>query len=172
MRHAYHTLSASDIGVTWLCLRFYPKHRDPGDDRPKGPTIHENSTHSLAGGDVEVSITEEGLLALEIHDLPPGVAIGFLGFTPDESLSVRGVEFGPSGGNRMTRITVSISAPDEPNGRKVLNLKAPAHYEKIAGEYSNVWIKAEHDLSAARWDDEQYVARMRGKYGPEWQSPK
>lgn len=150
MLHAYNGLTKDQIGVSWICVRFYPLARTQGDTRPCGPRIHQNSGHS-AMGDVRVEINDRGRLDVRINDLPDDAAIGFPAFTPDEHLTMRGAAFGPSGGNKLTEILVSIAAPvtdATPYGRKALDLRAPAHYAKIAGETSNVWIKLEHDLSA------------------------
>lgn len=147
MRQQYDALDRADsTGVAWACIRFYPKTRPAGDNRPTGPTIHENTGHSLMGV-TGVSIDpNNGWLRIEV-DMPTGGAIGWIGFTPDEQLSMKGVAFGPSGGNSLTLAQVSIGDPSEPYGRKALDLRAPAHYAKIAGEHANVWVKLEHDLS-------------------------
>lgn len=148
MRHPYRGLTPNQIGTAWVCVRFYPLTRPEGDTRPCGPTIHENNGHSLLG-DVDVVVNKAGRLDLLLDDLPAGSAIGFPSYTCDEALARRGVALGPSGGNSLTDIEVSIGAPSEPYGRKVLDLRIAAHYSKLVyGETANVWLKLEHDLSA------------------------
>ena len=151
MQHAYNALTSSQIGTSWVCVRFYPRSRPEGSTLPKGIVVHENTGHS-AMGVVSVGVDPGcGDLRLEV-DMPDGGAIGCPVVTPDSSLTMRGITFGPSGGNKITQWRASKPAPittDDPYGRKQLDLRIGAHYDHLVDrEYANVWIMLLHDLSA------------------------
>lgn len=104
------------------CVRF-------GDD---GPYLHTNSAHSSVGLVPDtLAITSDGLLHVDLDTSLPVISTGAW---PDETLTARGVTAGISGG--VTALNVKFYLV----GHGPLYLDLPAHYDKVKGSSSNVWL--------------------------------
>ncbi|MGH3658138.1 MAG: hypothetical protein ACRDUA_15900 [Micromonosporaceae bacterium] len=95
-----------------------------------GPYIHANATH-CAVGVTGVEITDTGALLVTTDG---GSPIGAVVCSPDETLTARGIDCGPSGGASNTHFVFY----KENVGRLYLNTQT--HWDMVASPLSNVWI--------------------------------
>lgn len=98
----------------------------PGD----GPYIHRNAQH-IAVGVIDVRVEPDGDLYIDVDGGP----ISFIGALSDETLIVRGIQFGPSG----TAAASTLRCYKDGVGR--LNLNTQAGWNAVAGDLSNIWCK-------------------------------
>lgn len=111
--------------VTGGCIRFGKKSRD----NPIGIYLHENDAHDSVGIR-DIDLDDRGRIVVKHSTGGPVVTMGAMA---DETLVARGISLGCSGGTGKTVIVVALHGEQ-------LNLRIPAHYEKVEGTYSNAWL--------------------------------
>lgn len=122
------SVPGAGTSASGACLRFYAS----------GPELHTNSSHvntavtgfGPAGDGVDIY---DATGKLVVKHTAPGGAISTMGALPDETLTARGISAGCSGGVGTTLIQFAQ------NGT-ALDLRVQADYDKVAGQYSNLWI--------------------------------
>lgn len=99
-----------------------------------GPKWHENSGHNTIGFDTSVDpvVEPDGDLTVHLLDSRPVVSLTVV---PDETLAVKGVFVGGSGG--VGHVTIRMRKTGI-SGQ--LNLANPSHYNQVRGDYSNLWL--------------------------------
>ena len=121
----YIDAHGADTGlvIRATCVRLYAS----------GPAIHANPAH-ITSGVKSVHIGPDDGYLWVVHDGgPPVVAILC---SPDETLTGRGILAGASGGTSHSRVRFTEMTP---TGPAPLDLRVPSDYEKVAGNYSNLW---------------------------------
>jgi hypothetical protein len=99
-----------------------------------GPKWHENSGHNTIGFDTSVDpvVEADGDLTVRLLNSRPVISLTVV---PDETLAVKGVFIGGSGGVGHVTIRMRKTGID---GQ--LNLANPSHYNQVRGDYSNIWL--------------------------------
>ncbi|HEX6686425.1 MAG TPA: hypothetical protein VF062_26875 [Candidatus Limnocylindrales bacterium] len=111
-------------------IRFAPGIVNPdGTFQSGGPYIHVNSGH-IAVGAISVHVEADGDLAIDLD----GGAISSIQVTPDETLTTRGIWFGPSGAASATVLRCYKV------GVGKLDLSTQAGWNAVAGDLSNAWL--------------------------------
>ena len=114
-------MKAKTIGC---CIRFYAS----------GPKFHTNTSHVNLGFD-EVFINDRGDLEVH-HEGSPVVSINP---NPDETLALRGITVGASGGAGTTHLCFTVPTSN-PLRRRRLNLNNADDYDAVQGDTSNLWL--------------------------------
>lgn len=100
-------------------------------DPVQGVYLHTNSSHHSVGIKSVGINPDNGYLFIERYN---GDAIVSVVATPDETLSAKGITFGPSGGGKITYLKLYNR-----NGQ-LLDLRKQSDYDQVASSVSNVWI--------------------------------
>jgi hypothetical protein len=96
----------------------------------EGPYLHTNDSHQSIGIVPTLTIVS-GMLHVDLDEPLPVVSVVA---HPDETLTARGISAGISGGVGFVNVRFHLA------GHGPLYLNQPAHYEKVRGDLSNVWL--------------------------------
>lgn len=110
--------------VLGCCIRFYES----------GPKFHTNTSHVNLGFD-KVFINARG--DLEVHH--DGASVVSINPSPDETLALRGITVGGSGGAGTTHLVFTVPTSN-PLKRRRLDLNDQWDYNLVQGETSNLWL--------------------------------
>jgi hypothetical protein len=110
------------------CIRLYAS----------GPKWHVDVDHHTVGIDptIDPVIDSAGLLTFWTEDKAPVISIDP---SPDETLTARGISVGGSNGSHLVRLQFYKDGINGGNGTP-LDLNNPVHYDRVSGEYANVWV--------------------------------
>lgn len=131
-------LHAANPDAEWVkraaIIRFPPATLLPGGGFAEGdgPYIHRNAQHQAVGV-ISVHVEPDGDLYIDLDGGP----ISFIAANSDETLTTRGIHFGPSG----TAAATTLRCRKE--GVGTLNLNTQAGWNAVAGELSNIWCEWE-----------------------------
>lgn len=113
------------------CIRLYPW--DNPDTEHQGPQIHANSAH-IATGIASVEIGDDGYLWVHHAE---SLQVSAIQCSTDETLAMRDISVGGSGGTNYTRVAFC-------HGGRLLPLNDPDVYAVVAGTASNLWYSVDH----------------------------
>jgi hypothetical protein len=117
-------LAAGEAFISGGCIRL----------TADGPKWHENEGHNTVGFNTSVDpvIEPDGDLTVQLLESRPVVSLQVV---PDETLAVKGVFIGGSGG--VGHVTIRMRKTGI-SGQ--LDLSNPSHYNQVRGDYSNIWL--------------------------------
>lgn len=116
------------------CIRLYDT----------GPEWHINEDHAAIGLVVvsePPTIDASGFLVIKLVDdqgVPNALPIVYMNAASDETLTANGISAGCSNGGPIIRIRF------HKEGIGALNLNTPAHWDYVSGDFSNIWLTAQH----------------------------
>lgn len=109
-----------------------------------GPEFHLDDDHWEAGVDTARGVDIDAAGYLVIYTKEPNAVIN-CGADPDETLVARGITVGCSNGSHLIRLRfVKVGLDGQP---AVLNLNNPVHYDRVEGDFSNIWFRGLHNGS-------------------------
>lgn len=117
-----------------------------------GPRWHINDAHHAVGlidTSTEPFINSDGFLEFNLLPAADGThyPVVSMALSPDETMAARGLMAGGSGGVSSVRVRISKPSIVEVGAWSPLNLNLPAHYDRVEGANSNLWITLVHDAS-------------------------